>query len=66
MGVSGADEAGNSHKALGVSFEVPINKVFSHYAFDSLPKPWFFLASAEKELPVWLTTSSGDRWWCNI
>ena len=23
----GADEAGNSHKALGVSFEVPINKV---------------------------------------
>lgn len=27
MGVSGADEAGNSHKALGVSFEVPINKV---------------------------------------
>lgn len=27
MGVSGADEADNSHKSLGVSFEVPINTV---------------------------------------
>lgn len=27
MGVSEGDEADNSHKALGVSFEVPVNRM---------------------------------------
>lgn len=63
MGVSGADEAGNSHQALGVSFEVPINKVLVTVPSILCQSPGSSFLRQKKELPVWLISSSGDHRW---